>query len=298
MGVVFKKGQVLGPDDLKIAIRDPLGNLIDPFVITYSVFDFTSGIEVLMGAPNQRPESTGVGVFYAPFLIPLDANIGEWVIRWNFRETPTSEILQVVQEFAVVGDAAVITVGTTVFQTEMVRRLRVMLRDNNPDRNYRFRPPNTERFVQTQTETFGYIWEDTELLDYIMFAVDDYNAAPPVTDIYLDSMPDRWRTVILMGAAAHAVRAIAMNWIADEFSYSVSGVSLDLDKSSKYMSMKENFEQEFDKLKEQAKQSIKIVKGLKQPRYGIGISSALGPFNRTGVQSRRNYVDSGGGYWT
>lgn len=218
MGVAFKKGQVLGPSDLKIAIRDTLGNLIDPFVITYSVFDFTSGVEVLIGAPNQRPESTGVGIFYASFLIPLDSNLGEWVIRWNFRETPTSEILQVVQEFAIVGDVMVITVGETLFQTEMVRRLRVMLRDNNPDRNYRFRPPNTERFVQTQTEVFGYIWEDTELLDYIMFAVDDYNAAPPVTDIYLDSMPDRWRTVILMGAAAHAVRAIALNWIADEFS--------------------------------------------------------------------------------
>lgn len=91
---------------------------------------------------------------------------------------------------------------------------------------------------------------------------------------------------------------VMTNGILAHNSYSISGVSLDLDKSSKYMSMKENFEQEFDKLKEQAKQSIKIVKGLKQPRYGIGISSALGPFNRTGVQSRRNYVDSGGGYWT
>lgn len=91
---------------------------------------------------------------------------------------------------------------------------------------------------------------------------------------------------------------VMANGILAHNTYSISGVSLDLDKSSKYMSMKENFEQEFDKLKEQAKQSIKIVKGLKQSRYGIGISSALGPFNRTGVQSRRNYVDSGGGYWT
>lgn len=80
--------------------------------------------------------------------------------------------------------------------------------------------------------------------------------------------------------------------------YSVSGVSLDLEKSSKYMSMKENWEQNFDKMLERVKNSIKIVKGLQQPRYGIGISSALGPFSRVGVQSRRNYVGSGGGYWT
>jgi hypothetical protein len=63
------------------------------------------------------------------------------------------------------------------------------------------------------------------------------------------------------------------------------------------MSMKENLEQEFDKLKDLAKQSIKIVKGLKQPRYGIGISAALGPFSRVGVQSRRNYVSGAGGGW-
>ena len=72
-------------------------------------------------------------------------------------------------------------------------------------------------------------------------------------------------------------------------SYSISGVSLDIDKSSKYLSLKE-------KMLDQAKSSIKIVKGLQQPRYGIGISSALGPYSRVGVQSRRNYI-SGGGSW-
>lgn len=73
-------------------------------------------------------------------------------------------------------------------------------------------------------------------------------------------------------------------------SYSVSGVSLDIDKSSKYEAMKNNFWGEFDKGLELAKRSIKIVKGLQQPRYGIGISSALGPYSRPGIQSRRNYV--------
>lgn len=73
-------------------------------------------------------------------------------------------------------------------------------------------------------------------------------------------------------------------------SYTISGVSLDVEKSGKYESMKNNFIQEYDKLKEQAKRSIKIIKGLKQPRYGIGISSALGPLSSPGVQSRRNWV--------
>lgn len=81
-------------------------------------------------------------------------------------------------------------------------------------------------------------------------------------------------------------------------SYSISGVSLDLEKSSKYQSMKDSFEAEYDKLLEMAKRSIKIAVGLKQPRYGVGISSALGPYSRPGVQSRRNFVSGFRGGWS
>lgn len=165
-----------------------------------------------------------------------------------------------------------------------------MLRDNNPDRNYRFRPPSTENYLQNQTQVFGYIWESEELYEYILMGIDSFNLAPPVTGVTLNNMPPRWTTLILLRAAGFACAALAMNWIADEFDYSVSGVSLSLEKSSKYESMKNNFWGEFDKGLELAKRSIKIVKGLQQPRYGIGISSALGPYSRPGIQSRRNYV--------
>jgi very-short-patch-repair endonuclease len=73
--------------------------------------------------------------------------------------------------------------------------------------------------------------------------------------------------------------------------YSISGVSLDIEKSSKYQSMKDEYIAEYDKLVEAAKRSIKIIKGLRQMRYGIGITSALGPLNRPGVQSRRNWIE-------
>lgn len=301
MSVAFKRGQITGENDLKIAVRDSYGNLTDPYAITYSVFDFTTGVEVLIGDTNRIPSSTGVGEFYAQLTIPLDSNIGDWVVRWNFKETPSSPIVQVIQNFNVIGENTVSSIGSgisTANDEVLLRRLRIILRDNNPDRNYRFRPPSTEQFLQTQTEVMGYIWEEEELFEYILMSIDDFNAAPPVTGITLQNLPTRWRTSILLGAAAHACRAIAMNWIADEFSYSVSGVSLDIDKSSKYMGMKENFETQFDKSKDEAKRSIKIIKGVQQPRFGIGISSALGPYNRVGTQSRRNYVGSGGGYWT
>jgi very-short-patch-repair endonuclease len=77
--------------------------------------------------------------------------------------------------------------------------------------------------------------------------------------------------------------------------YSISGVSLDIEKSSKYQSMQDSLTAEYDKLVEQNKMSIKIVKGLRQQKFGVGISSALGPMSRPGVQSRRNMISAGQG---
>jgi hypothetical protein len=302
MSVAFQRGQTTGPSDLKISIRNTSGVLVDPWAITYSIFDFTTGVEVLYGSPNQQPKSTNVGEFYVEVTLPLDANIGDWVVRWSFKETNLSPIAQAIQNFNVVATTTITSSSKfqrpqLSFLDELILRLRISLRDNNPDRNYRFRPPNTEKFLQTQTEVFGYIWEDEELYYYLLETVYDFNSAPPATDVTLDTLPSNWSAAIVVGAGARACRAVALNWIADEFDYSISGVSLNLEKSSKYMSMKENLEQVFDKLKEEAKSTILIVKGIKQPRFGIGVSAALGPYSRVGVQSRRNYT-GGGGSWS
>jgi hypothetical protein len=109
---------------------------------------------------------------------------------------------------------------------------------------------------------------------------------------------NRWRATILIRAAAFACMAVALNWIADEMQYSISGISLDIEKSSKYQAMEDAFTAEYDKLVEANKKSIFIIKGLRQNKFGVGISSALGPLSRPGVQSRRNLLSAGqgGGY--
>jgi len=292
MSVAFKPGQTLTDADLAINIRDAGGTLVNPSYIRYSLFDATTGIEVLMGAPDRIPATAGTGVFYVDATIPLDANVGDWIVRWNFKESPTSHTIQVVQAFNIVKDAIVVSLTGDANIDLLVRRLRILLRDNNPDRNYRFRPPSTERFLQAQTHVFGYIWEDYELYEYLLFAVDVFNSFPPVTGIALDTMPERWRGAILLRAAASACAALALNWIADEYGYSISGVSLDLEKSSKYESMKNNYLTEYKETVDMVKQSIKVIVGLQQPRYGIGISSALGPYSTPGIQSRRNWIGS------
>ena len=301
MAVAFRRGTTTTSSDLTITVRDNLNNLIDPYRVEYAVFDFTTGVEILIGSPVNVPVRISTGQFYALVGVPADGNIGPWRIRWTIQETVLSPVYQSVQEFAVVGDGMITSFTGDVNTDKLIYSLRVFLRDNNPDRNYRFRPPASEKFIQGQTQVFGFVWEDEELYEYLIAAVDDFNSRPPTTSVDLSNITGserRWRTTILMRAAAIACNAVAINWIVDEFNYSISGVSLDIEKSSKYQAMADSFTSEFDKLVDANKASIKIIKGLRQFRYGVGITSALGPMSRPGVQSRRNLLSAGqgGGY--
>lgn len=136
MSVAFKPGQALTENDLKIAIRDSGGNLVDPSYIRYSLFDVTTGVEVLIGSADRIPATSGTGLFHVDATIPLDSNIGDWLVRWNFRETPTSPLVEVIQEFNVVEESVTVSVTGDAVADEYIRRLRILLRDNNPDRNY------------------------------------------------------------------------------------------------------------------------------------------------------------------
>lgn len=221
MAVAFKRGQTTGPDDLNITIRDVSNNLIDPYRLEYAVYDATTGVEVLMGSPVNTPLQISTGKYYAEVTFAADANIGDWVIRWTIQEGAADPVYQSVQEFNIVGSSVITSVTGDANFDALVHSLRILLRDNNPDRNYRFRPPASMKFIQGQTQVFGFIWEDEELIEYIYMAIDDFNTRPPVTDLVLAGLwgsERRWRTAILLRAAAFACFAIAMNWIADEFS--------------------------------------------------------------------------------
>lgn len=293
MAVAFMRGSTTGPSDLTITVRDNSNQLIDPFRLEYAIYDATTGLEVLYGSPVNIPAHLSTGQYFAQVTIPADANVGSWRIRWTIQEHAADPVYQSVQEFAVVGDNTVVSFTGDSNYDALVYSLRILLGDNNPDRQYRFRPPETEKFIQGQTQVFGFIWEDEELVEFITWAIDDFNGRGPMTDLKVQdlwSTARRWRTTILIRAAAFACFEVAMVWVANEFSYSISGVSLDIEKSSKYQAMKDEYIQEYDKLVEANKDTIKIIKGLRQHRYGMGLTSALGPLNRPGVQSRRNML--------
>lgn len=83
---------------------------------------------------------------------------------------------------------------------------------------------------------------------------------------------------------------ILSNGVVAHNSYSIGGISLDIDKSSKYQGMKDNAEQQFEKAAEAKSRTTKYIRGLKQPKYGFGVRSSFGPQVGRGVLSPRSFV--------
>lgn len=100
---------------------------------------------------------------------------------------------------------------------------------------------------------------------------------PPEEFTYDLSVPGPQNFVLADGILAHN-------------SYSIGGISLDIDKSSKYQSLKENAESQWDKLVEMKSRTTHFLRGLKQPRFGVGVRSSFGPNVGRGVLSPRNFI--------
>jgi hypothetical protein len=212
----------MGPDDLTINLVDDSGQPKDPYEITYSLYDATQGVDVIIGDSERDPIRKEKGFFYAKFQIPQDANLGLYRIRWRFREESGGPLHEVMEEFRVKNQEEF---QEDIYGPEvasMIGRLRRMTRDNNPDRNYRFRPPTSSGTVNEFNEAFSYIWTDEELVEYMERALDTVNLWPPQTHIRsikdVVNRQSSWRQMILMGAVQHAAMALQFNWTVEEFS--------------------------------------------------------------------------------
>jgi len=290
-GVVYYPGQTLTEKDLYIIVRNHLGNQADPYDISYEVYQRIQGMNILISPQNQTPLRLGVGHYYANYIIPSDSLAGDYYIKWTFLESPDSTENYATQEFAVVDGGVIIESPFNDTEKGLIRKLRFILRDNNPDRNYHFMPPAQEEVIQGFTQKFGYVWEDEELFEYVDFAISDLNNRPPRENWEIGSLPHRLWSIVLTQAAATALRALAINWAHEEWGGDISGVGLNIEKSSKYITLKENFEASYASQVDQHKEyGVRYIVGVRQPRYQVGVTSALGPYSRMGVQNRRNYI--------
>lgn len=73
-------------------------------------------------------------------------------------------------------------------------------------------------------------------------------------------------------------------------SYSIGGVSLDLEKSGKYQTMMDAANQKVTESGEMKARTVQYIRGLQQSRYGYGLRSALGAYSGKGIQSPRNFM--------
>lgn len=298
MAVAFLPGAVLQQGDLDIYLTDADGHSSNAFEITYAIYYLSPSFpfaEILIGAPARVPLNPVVGEYYASLQVPINAAIGTYRIRWNFRQFVGSPLQQVVQEWAVVTPGVVVSPTYSAAQSGMIAKLRMLLRDQNPDKFYHFRPPEAEGNIGNYNQVFGQLWEDAELLEYLERGLDWWNMFPPSTegmDTIEKLVRDKpaWRTAVLWEAISHACFALSINWVAEEFDYSIGGVSLSIEKSAKYESLKQNAESQFDKATEAKARTVKFIRGLQQPKYGIGIRSAFGPNVGKGVLSPRSFI--------
>jgi hypothetical protein len=294
MGTLFFRGQQLGRNDLNVFLTNASGHPINAAEISFALYDNTTGLEVLVGPQRRIPVNASVGEYFANIIVPLDANIGEYRARWTIREMLGGPIQTALQEFNVQDREVSMPSCHTAIQLELARRMRILLRDNNPDKNYKFRPPAHEGTVDQFSRVFGYIWEDEELIECLDEALDMIIAAPPRTYFQdIDQMvmyKSEWKTLLITGAMQWALQMLQINWVADEFDYSIGGVSLNIEKSSKYESLKSSLGEQFTTQLERAKSTVKVIRGLQQPRYGSGIRSSFGPFTGRGVLSPAKFV--------
>jgi len=134
VSVTFYRGQQLGHNDLTIFFTNANGVPANAAQISYALYDFTTGQEALLGSNQRAPQNPSVGEYYASLIIPLDANIGTYRIRWTFQGLLGDPIQQVVQEFAILDRTSPTTnTPTTTYspvETDLIRRLRILTRDN------------------------------------------------------------------------------------------------------------------------------------------------------------------------
>jgi len=275
----FNRGYTFTENDLYARFYDAVGAPIAPVSVLFSVYIIESGAEVNVsdgaGAILHRAATfVTPNYFWAGFTSLPTWSVGTYRIRWEIIESLGGAMEYLIEDF-------VIETYTMVYDDEASKRavlrkkLRVMLRDNNPDRNYHFSPPNTSAILYN-IYRLSYIWEDEELDTYMDLAMGPINLTPPKQMWNINTIDANWTTLLLMLAASFACRAKATNWAVDGFDYSLGQLSLNLtSKMSDYTGLADTYYQQFNELLLQMKQSVRITKGIINSPYTFPM--AAGP---------------------
>jgi hypothetical protein len=243
----------------------------------------------LVGQPQQVPTRASQGAYYANITIPTQWR-GIYRIVWNLQQYASSPVDTVFENFVVqtvdptdpafeapsmiVGQQLSIASAATTPQmyAQAIRYVRELLSDTNPDRNYHFRPPTPGRVVAGYTTRVGYIWLDSTILIMLDIAISQLNVWNPKNyyNYTLDNIPVDWGRIAALGAAGLCLSSEGARWAADQFSYSLNGVSLDINKADLYRGLGDTYTTQFQTVAPLLTANRPFSAGLRQQRWLLG----------------------------
>ncbi|MDO8640932.1 MAG: hypothetical protein Q7R33_05260 [Nitrosarchaeum sp.] len=94
-------GKLLTKDDIKIFFYNSNHQLIDPFYVSYTVFDLTTGKqEIIRQTINSKPMRFDTGSYFVPLkLHPIIFRVGRHIVKWAFKQYDDSMLMRESQEF-------------------------------------------------------------------------------------------------------------------------------------------------------------------------------------------------------
>lgn len=134
----------------------------------------------------------------------------------------------------------------TNHEAELVRRIRILLRDFNPDAN----PP----LLVDGKEVFGYLWTDEELLEYLKLGLDLWNSYEPETqglatlDLLCEQKPV-WCGAVIWQGIDFAITALAFGGLE----------GFPADRKAKYRAVQAEAKEQFKKMVELKKKTTKYI---------------------------------------
>jgi len=290
--LTFYMGKQLGPGDLSLMVRDEYGKPVTPVRISYSIFQVGVNqvqdmrpVKALVTQPKKTPASDRIqGQYFVDMAIPSAWMPGQYELVWYLQQYEQSPETTVYEEFTVMEvnparshiEAATMVMATkpgfTPKTVELVVQIRELLSDTNPDRNYHFRPPTQAKTIAGFSQRVGFIWTDETILRLMKLTLAQINTYNPKLDWgwNLDTIPESWAQAVCLGTAAKCLSAEAARWAADEFGYSLNGVSLDIEKSSKYQGLSEQYANEFKEWMVPLTATKPFSAGLRQSRWLLG----------------------------
>jgi hypothetical protein len=284
----LKQGQTLTKDDLNVYFYVG-GSLSDPYWVTYTLYDSTSGTDEIIGLPERIPIKFGAGSYFAQWTVPDDEPVGVHKIRWRYKESVTSVEKQDIEEFQIIPLCAGVGIVYPVEIMYLIQHLRNKLRDINPDRDYHFQSPESSATISGFSRTRGFRWGDDSLYMHLVQACNYMNLIPPDTSFSLMEVPAPWQPILLLQAMSYALYDLAILWMNEEFSYNLNGISIDIQRSDKYMNAAQTLQSQVDTQLTDAKRRIHYIIGLRQSKYTMSYGGMFGPW-AAGKMSVKKWV--------